>query len=617
MTRSGLLNDDLPPAKRPVALALAAVLATGGFAAATTAPAAVISQSRAVGPASFVGTVNLKSLASRRSGGPAPLNANKPGKPGELHVIPLHQFRSRPLDPALLARALAKTPVERPSRLGASIASVGSFNGLDHYDQRILADNGNQFSLEPPDQALAVGNGFIVESVNDAIMVYDHLGNPLLSAPVSMNIFFNQDSAINRGYGNQRGPSLSDPRAYYDAATGRFFVAEWATLNDAAGNPLYISVQFLAVSLTSDPTGSWYIYSYETTNANTPGCPCLPDFNMMGIDANGVYISNNLFSIGGSGSFQGNTIYGLPKAALESGSSVTISQFAPLANDFSIHPAVTPPRAAFATESHGTEYAVEAVDDLTNNGLANSVNVWAISETNSLNTSSPALTLTQTSVATQTTNAVLPPAVEPDGPRPLGGPSGYNDPVPMLNPDDGRFSAVPYYVKGQIYATASTAVERTNNKGTKTAVATFIINASGGGEALSTSLASQSIISAPGNTSLLYPALAVNAAGQAAIGVTVVGAHTYPSAAVILTSTFGPPTINVSAAATLPDDGFTAYPQAYPPANGVGRWGDYGEGAVSEAGAFFLANEWIPPVTNAHPRSSFANWGTYITHVKP
>src|SRR5262245_42718234 len=36
---------------------------------------------------------------------------------------------------------------------------VASFDGLNHRNQR-LANGGNQFSLEPPDQGLCVGNGF-------------------------------------------------------------------------------------------------------------------------------------------------------------------------------------------------------------------------------------------------------------------------------------------------------------------------------------------------------------------------------------------------------------------------------------------------------------------------
>jgi hypothetical protein len=41
------------------------------------------------------------------------------------------------------------------------------FEGLNHYQQR-YACGGNQFSVEPPDQALCVGNGYVLEAVNDA-----------------------------------------------------------------------------------------------------------------------------------------------------------------------------------------------------------------------------------------------------------------------------------------------------------------------------------------------------------------------------------------------------------------------------------------------------------------
>ena len=54
-----------------------------------------------------------------------------------------------------------------PARTRTSSASV---NGLTHRDQR-LANGGNQFSLEPPDQALCVGNGFMVEAVNSVLRV--------------------------------------------------------------------------------------------------------------------------------------------------------------------------------------------------------------------------------------------------------------------------------------------------------------------------------------------------------------------------------------------------------------------------------------------------------------
>src|SRR5262249_59099573 len=45
------------------------------------------------------------------------------------------------------------------------------FEGLTHYQQR-YSRGGNQFSVEPPDQGMCVGNGHVVEVVNDVFNVY-------------------------------------------------------------------------------------------------------------------------------------------------------------------------------------------------------------------------------------------------------------------------------------------------------------------------------------------------------------------------------------------------------------------------------------------------------------
>src|SRR5436189_66027 len=63
--------------------------------------------------------------------------------------------------PQLPATALARLP-EMPD------SSFRGFIGLTHLDQRLYAGGGNQFSTEPPDQGLAVGNGFVLEGVNAA-----------------------------------------------------------------------------------------------------------------------------------------------------------------------------------------------------------------------------------------------------------------------------------------------------------------------------------------------------------------------------------------------------------------------------------------------------------------
>src|SRR6202035_3783287 len=96
-----------------------------------------------------------------------------------------------------------------------------NFQGLNFHDQR-FANNGNQFSVEPPDQGLCAGHGFIVEAVNDVLRVYHSDGSP--ATPVTdLNTFYGYAAAINRTTG-AFGPSITDPSCLFDKPTGRFIV---------------------------------------------------------------------------------------------------------------------------------------------------------------------------------------------------------------------------------------------------------------------------------------------------------------------------------------------------------------------------------------------------------
>ncbi|MGI8839976.1 MAG: hypothetical protein ACR2F8_04195 [Caulobacteraceae bacterium] len=613
MSKSSLFLSGASPA-------LLGAIALAGLWTVQASAATPVAALHAGAAAHSEGTVNLGALGvAAAKAGPASAAAGSKG-PAEYRNIVLHTFRPR----HTFTQAEAAVGAPRATAAGHYVGANGkaistspslgnSFNGLDHADQR-NADSGNQFSLEPPDQALAVGHGYVVEAVNNALQVYTTSGKPLLAAPVSMNRFFNQPSEYNRTNG-QQGPFLSDPRAYYDYDTGRFFVIEWATLNDASGNPLNISVQFVAVSQSSDPTAGWNLYSYETTNSAYAGCPCFPDFDQLGMDAKGVYITNNLFSLVGSG-FVGAVIYVLPKHAMETGSLPIVLQTPPLPSDFTIMPTVIPPHGQFATENKGSEYLVENTSDLTNNGIGTSVNVFAITGTNTLIRPFPALFLSEASVPTQTVSANLPPARQKHGPRPLGGsqPGGLNDPLPLLNPDDGRFSSTAYYVNGTISAASSTAVVNPDNSvGDGVAFYQFAVSGAGGG-GFTASVTNQAIYTAPSDGYLLYPAVAMNVFGQGQIGVSVTSKDMFPSTGTIEVPEFASPAIVLSGIGAQPDDGFTAYPQYG--GNGVGRWGDYSAGAVDTYGSIWMGSEYIPD-SAIYPRTSLANWGTYVTRTNP
>ena len=76
-----------------------------------------------------------------------------------------------------------KKPLDAPTVPSSVVAGSNpelalSFDGMNHRQQR-LANGGNQFSLEPPDQGLCVGNGYVVEVINSVIRVWNTSGGAL------------------------------------------------------------------------------------------------------------------------------------------------------------------------------------------------------------------------------------------------------------------------------------------------------------------------------------------------------------------------------------------------------------------------------------------------------
>ena len=102
-------------------------------------------------------------------------------------------------------------------------------------------------------------------------------------------------------------------------------------VNPATGAFTLVNHLDIAVSQTSNPTGSWNIYRIDVTGdgTNNPSasnaCPCLGDYPHIGADANGFYITTNAYPWGGNG-FNGAQIYALSKAQLTAGAASVIMQ---------------------------------------------------------------------------------------------------------------------------------------------------------------------------------------------------------------------------------------------------------------------------------------------------
>src|SRR5271165_2271657 len=230
----------------------------------------------------------------------------------EINPNASRQFPPPPLQPQVTT-----TPQPAMQSLPVATAAGSGFPGMTHSDMR-NANGGNQYSIEPPSQGLAVANGYVVEGVNNAFQVYSIAGTPLLPNVISTNQLFGVTPAINRTTGVV-GVNPTDVRAFYDPDIQRWFVLQRVQANTSGGSELPQSNIYIAVSQTNDPTGNYNIYSIDTTDANDPygDCPCISDYPQIGADQYGIYISANEYDM--TPKFVDATVIAISKASLAAG----------------------------------------------------------------------------------------------------------------------------------------------------------------------------------------------------------------------------------------------------------------------------------------------------------
>jgi hypothetical protein len=530
--------------------------------------------------------------------------------------------------PARVRAAGVPTPAGNPIGTGVFFP----LPGLTQFDQATAFTNsptGFNGQLEPPDQGLAVGNGLVVEAINNAIQIYLTNGTPIFPVPLAMNALYFVAPTFTldpkTGQVVSFGPSLSDPRVYYDAKNGFFFVTETETdVNPTTGALGPDSHMFIAVIKNDLSTES--VFSLDVTNdgdAAFGGCPCFGDEPLIGADANGFYISTNAFNTA-QRTFRGAQIYAVSLSALETApsGSITATRFSDLTQGgepgFSIQPATVPPGGAFETGQNGTEYLVSTFHSVLDNRLT----VWAITNTASLNTASPSLTLVN-SVVDSESYGVPPAADQESGPTPLldliaspQSPFGtFKNHLELIADNDDRLQQV-MFAAGSLWTAAPTAV-RTPQGPVRAGVAWFILTPSIGPGEVSASVLNQGYVAidSPHQDSVMFPAVGVNAAGKGAISFSVVGEDFFPSAGyALLDAVNGAGPIVISGPGVAPDDGFSGYaPFA---TRGAARWGDYSAAASDEAGNIWMGAEMIPHIPPV-PGILAANWGTFITAVAP
>ncbi|GEM_PF-1067543 len=178
-------------------------------------------------------------------------------------------------------------------------APITSFEGVGEGLQNYNA------TVAPPDVQGDVGSDYYMHWVNVDFAIFNKADGSVAQNPAAGNTLWSNFGGLceNRNDG--------DPIVKYDQLAERWVVTQFAVDTD---NNKY--AECIAVSQTSDPTGSWYRYSYSFSDMN--------DYPKLAVWPDGYYISYNMFHKGFLGfSFAGAMICAYDRAAMLNGNTAT------------------------------------------------------------------------------------------------------------------------------------------------------------------------------------------------------------------------------------------------------------------------------------------------------
>ncbi|WP_327432935.1 hypothetical protein [Streptomyces sp. NBC_01236] len=186
-------------------------------------------------------------------------------------------------------------PVVQSSPGGPSAPSTGTnFEGIGAGNYSITG--------VPPDPNAAVGSSQIVETVNTAYAVYSKSGSTVL-APTNTSTLWS-------GFGGScQSTNDGDAVVRWDTLASRWVVTQFANVSSSSG-PYY---ECVAVSTSSDATGSYYRYSFQYSN--------FPDYPKLSVWPDAYYITYNMFTA--SGSYLNAEACALNRANMLTGASAT------------------------------------------------------------------------------------------------------------------------------------------------------------------------------------------------------------------------------------------------------------------------------------------------------
>jgi hypothetical protein len=134
---------------------------------------------------------------------------------------------------------------------------VLTFNGMNS-----SGPNGSNCSCLPPSAIGDVGPNHYIEALNVAFRVFDKNGNPLAPVTTFNSLFAPLPDDTPCGNNQNRG----DPFVFYDHLADRWMVSDFAYTSFPGPGPFY---ECIGVSKTGDPvSGGWWLYALQVDPAH-------------------------------------------------------------------------------------------------------------------------------------------------------------------------------------------------------------------------------------------------------------------------------------------------------------------------------------------------------------
>ncbi len=384
--------------------------------------------------------------------------------------------------------------------------------------------------VAPPDTQGDVNENYYVQAVNNMTAIYDRNGN-LIWGPQKTSVFWD-------GFeGPWTGTNDGDPIILYDENAGRWIISQFAiSTNDGS------QWELIAVSTTSDPTGTYYRYAFQFED--------MPDYPKLGVWPDAYYLSANAFDTR-TRRYQGTYVAALERDKMLQGDPDarmiyqlnSTSTFSFLPSDADVFPPYGTPNYFIYDEDDNTYWTADALK----------IYAFHVDWTNTANSSF-------TNVATLTP-AAFNSAFSSGAPQP-----GTTQELDLLN-DRMMFRA--YYRHFDNYD--AIVLSRTVNDGGVAAIRWYELRNEGSGWYIY-----QQGTFNPGDGLWRWmPSIAMNANGDIALGYSVSGDNLYPS--IRVTGRLAGDPLGVM---TLPE---TSIFEGSAAQTGVDRWGDYAMMSVDPA----------------------------------